>query len=102
MHLLTLELMPTLGDDTGDLALRIGIHSGSVTAGVIRGAKARFQLFGDTMNTCSRIETTGKPGKIHLSKSTAELLEASGKRHWVTAREDHVVAKEKVNWRLSG
>jgi class 3 adenylate cyclase len=34
-----------------DLALRIGMHSGPVTAGVLRGDRARFQLFGDTVNT---------------------------------------------------
>lgn len=34
-----------------DLALRIGMHSGPVTAGVLRGERARFQLFGDTVNT---------------------------------------------------
>ena len=37
--------------DTGDLALRVGIHSGPVTAGVLLGEKSRFQLFGDTVNT---------------------------------------------------
>jgi Adenylate and Guanylate cyclase catalytic domain len=34
-----------------DLSLRIGMHSGPVTAGVLRGERARFQLFGDTVNT---------------------------------------------------
>ena len=37
MHVLTKELEVTLGPDTGDLALRIGIHSGPVTGGVLRG-----------------------------------------------------------------
>ena len=35
----------------GDLCLRVGLHSGAVTAGVLRGEKSRFQLFGDTVNT---------------------------------------------------
>ena len=42
-------LADTLGADTAELNLRVGIHSGSVTGGVLRGSKSRFQLFGDTM-----------------------------------------------------
>lgn len=42
-------LSETLGPDTANLRLRVGIHSGSVTGGVLKGAKSRFQLFGDTM-----------------------------------------------------
>jgi class 3 adenylate cyclase len=38
----------TLGPDTGELSMRLGLHSGPVIAGVLRGEKARFQLFGDT------------------------------------------------------
>ena len=53
MNSLTKRLEVTLGPDTGDLAVRIGLHSGPVTAGVLRGARARFQLFGDTMNTAA-------------------------------------------------
>ena len=46
MSRMTKMLETKLGPDTSDLLLRIGIHTGPVTAGVIRGDKARFQLFG--------------------------------------------------------
>lgn len=47
MLVVTKDLEITLGPDTADLSLRIGMHSGPVTGGVLRGDRARFQLFGD-------------------------------------------------------
>ena len=44
MKVVTRDLEVTLGPDTSDLDLRIGIHSGQVTAGVLRGERARLQL----------------------------------------------------------
>ena len=64
-----------------------------MTAGILRGDRARYQLFGDTVNTASRIETTGVKGLIHASETTARLLMANGKRAWVTPRTDTVEAK---------
>lgn len=51
MKLTTKELELSLGPGTGDLCLRIGLHSGPTIAGVLRGEKARFQLFGDTVSS---------------------------------------------------
>ena len=45
-----------------------------MTAGVLRGEKSRFQLFGDTVNTASRMESTGERNKIHISQATADLV----------------------------
>jgi class 3 adenylate cyclase len=92
---LTSSLEAKLGPGTADLAMRFGIHSGAVTAGVLRGRNARFQLFGDTMNTASRIESNGMPNKIHISAETAQILIDSGKAHWLIAREDEIHAKGK-------
>jgi len=89
------RLETTLGPDTGDLMLRVGLHSGPVTAGVLRGEKSRFQLFGDTMNTTSRIESTGQGDRIHISQETANLLVEAGKSEWISKREDVVMAKGK-------
>jgi class 3 adenylate cyclase len=57
-----------LGPDTAELSFRVGLHSGSVTAGVLRGENARFQLFGDTMNTASRMESTSVSDHIQVSE----------------------------------
>ncbi|KAL7557527.1 hypothetical protein ACA910_019309 [Epithemia clementina (nom. ined.)] len=89
------RLEVTLGPDTGDLGVRIGLHSGSMTAGVLRGDRARFQLFEDTINTAARIESTGSRNRVHLSKETADLLLASGKKHWLKARDDVISAEGK-------
>jgi class 3 adenylate cyclase len=53
---ITKDLEMTLGPGTAELKLRAGIHSGSVTAGVLRGHKSRFQLFGGT-SLCVPYET---------------------------------------------
>ena len=75
--------------------MRIGLHSGPVTAGVLRGEKSRFQLFGDTVNTAARVESTGMRNRIHISEETANLLETASKGHWIKPREDLVHAKGK-------
>ncbi|CAB9515758.1 Receptor-type guanylate cyclase gcy [Seminavis robusta] len=89
------ELESRLGPETSQLCMRIGLHSGPVTAGVLRGEKGRFQLFGDTMNVASRMESTGMARKVHMSKETADLIIAGGKGRWVVPREDKVFAKGK-------
>ncbi|KAL7570689.1 hypothetical protein ACA910_017813 [Epithemia clementina (nom. ined.)] len=95
MEELTRKLEILLGPGTGDLGLRVGLHSGPVTAGVLRGERSRFQLFGDTMNTASRMQSTGKGNRIQVSDETARLLIGCGKEHWLMPREQQVAAKGK-------
>ena len=57
-----------------DLQLRIGVHSGAVVAGVIGERKFAYDLWGDTVNIASRMESHGIPDEIQISAATRDLL----------------------------
>ncbi len=56
-----------------DLRLRIGVHSGPVAGGVIGSRRFAYDVWGDTVNTAARLESTGVPGRIHVSEATKAL-----------------------------
>jgi guanylate cyclase len=56
------------------LTLRIGINSGPVVAGIIGTHKFSYDMWGDTVNTASRMESEGIPGKIQISHATHDLI----------------------------
>jgi adenylate cyclase len=54
--------------------IRIGIHTGTVIAGVVGQKKLSYDIWGDTVNTASRMESSGEAGKINISGTTYELV----------------------------
>jgi class 3 adenylate cyclase/CheY-like chemotaxis protein len=69
------ELLPEIVQRLGTtIHVRIGIHTGAVVAGVIGQKKFAYDLWGDTVNIASRMESHGEAGKVHVSEEVFTLL----------------------------
>lgn len=62
--------------------VRIGVHTGRTMSGVVGTTKPQFALFGDTVNTASRMQSTGKRGCLHASSATHVLLQDDRRFEW--------------------
>jgi len=69
-----LEIQQWMIDQNSKWRLRVGIHTGSVTAGVVGDKKFAYDIWGDTVNTASRMESSGEAGKINISGATYKLV----------------------------
>jgi class 3 adenylate cyclase len=71
--------------------LRIGIHTGPLVAGVIGKNKFAYDIWGDTVNIASRMESSGEVGKVNISETTYELV----KSHFQCTHRGKIAAKNK-------
>ena len=75
MALDMIKIMPKINEETGyKLNIKIGINSGPVSAGVIGKKKFTYDIWGDTVNVASRMESFGNDNKIHVAEFTYRLL----------------------------
>jgi guanylate cyclase len=64
--------------DSSSVQIRAGLHLGSLMSGVIGLRMPQFTVFGDTVNTASRMESNGSPGRVHVSADVARALSPKG------------------------
>jgi class 3 adenylate cyclase len=74
---LALAMLDAVAQAGARWQIRIGIHSGPVIAGVIGASKYVYDLWGDAVNTASRLETTAAAGSIQVSEAVADMLAPS-------------------------
>ena len=76
--------------------MRVGIHTGPVVAGIVGVKKFQYDIWGDTVNTASRMESNGNVGKVNISQSTYELIKDAPEFQYVSRGHIDVKGKGEV------
>jgi len=82
--------------DITALEMRVGIHTGPVVAGIVGKKKFQYDIWGDTVNTASRLENVGEAGKVNISKSTFELIKDNTNFKFTSRGKIKVKGKEDI------
>ena len=95
------EVTPN-GVASREVAVRIGLHCGPITAGVLGKERLQYDVWGDTVNVASRMESSGEPNRIHVSEQFAQALTPlrKGEGPGESSRENEGSDLASGNWHL--
>jgi adenylate cyclase len=79
--------------DIEPFSMRVGIHTGPIVAGIVGVKKFQYDIWGDTVNTASRMESNGEPGMVNISQSTYDKIKDRSEFEFEKREKVHVKGK---------